>query len=262
MPVLKQVAITDIDEPQSAMRVSMDDTKLDELQDSLAKVGLLQPIGLKPAGDRWEIEYGHRRFIAARNLGWMSIMALCFAPGEVADGAAMLAENTIREDASAAEEALMFAEARERFNLDEAGLVARFRRKPDYIADRLRLLAGDQKVFAALVSKQINFSVARELNKCRGDEMRWYFLEQAIRGENGARTISQWVANHHASLVPQPSGPAPAPQLAEHDTNTAPAMSCIVCGGHLDPYNLVNVFIHKHELERILRVMHSPPGES
>lgn len=277
MPQLKTLLLNDIDEPSLPIRAAMDETKLSELCESMAEIGLLQPIGVKPLGTgclhcgreekahtarvqcqfhmRYEIEFGHRRFLAAQRLHWKEINAIIFLPDEIAEGAAMLAENAEREDVTAAEEALLFAQAQERYGLDEEGLVKRFRRSPNYIADRLNLLRNDREVFKALHERKINFSVARELNKIDDEQMRRYYLDAAIRGGANARTVASWRQQFIAQQAPATTNtPSPEPATEAPQQNT-PQVACFLCGGHLDPWNMDSVYIHKHEKEHILKLL-------
>ena len=255
MPELRRIPLRDIDEPTLPVRVSMDEEKLRELCESMSSIGLLNPISLVPRDERYEIEAGHRRFMAARQLKWFDIPALIFQPHEIATGAAMLAENVVREDITAAEEAVLFAQHMDKYNLDEAGLVARFHRSPDYIGDRLRLLRADQDVFNALLERKINFSVARELNKCDDQPQRFYFLDAAIRAQVGARVVAQWVSDWRASRpgVPTPALPPEPAAVAQDMPSTE--IACALCGGSRDPFNLTSIYIHKWELAEIRRVM-------
>ncbi len=50
--------------------------ELDELTDSLAQHGQLQPILVQPKGDHFEVLIGQRRYLAALKLGWTHIDAL------------------------------------------------------------------------------------------------------------------------------------------------------------------------------------------
>lgn len=261
MPELKRIPLADIDEPELPARAAMDEQKLNELAESMHAIGLLQPVSLVRKGTRYEIEAGHRRYKAAVMLAWREIPALVFEPGELVAGAAMLAENIEREELSAAEEALLFAQSMDRFSLDEAGLVARFRKSPDYIADRLRLLRDDPEVFNALLARKVNFSVARELNKCPDESMRRYFLHQAVIGEVGARTVAGWLRDWRANTQPAPANqPAPeTPAPAHEHIDGRPR--CEICGGDRDPWNLLSVYIHKWELAEIQRVLGRPVEE-
>lgn len=277
MPQLKTLALNDIDEPVLPIRAAMDEAKLHELAESMAGIGLLQPIGVKPLGTaclhcgkeekahtsrvqctyymRYEIEFGHRRFLAAQSLNWKEIVAVVFQVGELAEGAAMLAENAEREDVTAAEEALLFAQAQERFSLDEDGLIKRFRRSAQYIGDRLALLRNDPQIFKALHQRQINFSVARELNKIADENMRRYYLDAAVRGGTNARTVASWRQQLIAQQVPATSA-SPLPVSAvDTPPEAGSSPTCFLCGGHKDPWNLESVYIHKHEREHILRML-------
>jgi ParB/RepB/Spo0J family partition protein len=255
MPELRRVPLHEIDEPQLAMRATLDDAKLLELQTNIATIGLLQPIGIFAREGRYEIEFGHRRFLAVRNLGWRDIPALVFGDDELQHGAAMVAENTLREDVNAAEEALFYAQLIERRNLDEEKLCALVKRSPDYIGDRMRLLRQDEQVFDALLHDKLNFSVARELNKCEDEAQRRYFLHQAIMAGTGARVVRGWIDGWRATLAPPPAVPA-----APDEPSPAPPVepfkvACELCGGDRDPYNLVNIYVHRWELEEIKKVL-------
>jgi ParB family chromosome partitioning protein len=255
MPELRNLTLGEIDPPDLPIRIAMSDAKMKDLCDSMSKIGLLQPIVVKPVNGRYEIECGHRRFIAATQLGWPTIRALVFKPEELSEGAAMLAENICRESITAAEEALLFAQAQEKFSLDEDGLVAMFRRTPDYIGDRLRLLRDDAEVFKALHKRKINFSVARELNKIPDEAQRRYYLDCAIRGGVNARTVMGWRQQYTASLsTPSPTASADPP-AAEEEQPSPPDLGCFLCGGSRDPWNLESVYIHKYEKEQILKMV-------
>jgi ParB/RepB/Spo0J family partition protein len=277
MPTLARVPLADIDEPAQPVRCSMDEVKMAELVASMRTLGLLQPIGLKrlPLGahptandpidgfpleapasfQRYEIEFGHRRFIAATQLRWRDIPAMIFDASELQEGAAMIAENSHREDVNAAEEGLLFAQAQERYTLDEAGLMKRFNVSQDYLGDRMRLVREGGKVFDALLKREISFTVARELNKCADLAQREYFLDCAIRGGTGSRVVAQWIRDWRLQASP-PSSPAvaltPATDAAVDASNP---LACFICGGSKDPWALESVYIHKREKADIIAAL-------
>jgi len=250
-PTLRALPLSLIDAPPMPARVAMDDGKLQELMQSMKRDGQLQPIGVYQVGERFVISYGHRRFEAAKRIGWVELHALIFAEGEFAADAAKLAENIYREDLSAGEEALLFAEAQELYKLDEAGLCDRFHVSADYLADRLRLLSGDQRVFESVLKREINFSVARELNKCPDEEHRRYLLTVAETCGYPARVIADMVRQWRVSHAPQGPPTPPVEPAAEVNAPSPHRVCCILCGGDRDPYNLININIHRWEWERI-----------
>lgn len=253
MPETKQISLAEIDPPSTPARMAMDDTLLAELRGSMERLGLLQAIGVVSKDGRYEIVYGHRRYTCANDLQWITIECKVYHPSELAEGAAMLAENRYHEELTAAEEALLFQEHRELYGLDEQQLCERFQVTPDYLGDRFRLLRGDKRVFDALAARQIKFAVARELNKCEDEAHRRYLLDLAIRCGYPARVVSDQIREWRqqsslAQAVAQPSPPAdPPPPAPEYK------QECILCGGYRDPWNLRSVLVHEAELQVILK---------
>lgn len=49
------------------------DSELSELMVSMKQNDLMQPIGVRQSGDKYEIVFGNRRFAAAQKLGWKTI---------------------------------------------------------------------------------------------------------------------------------------------------------------------------------------------
>jgi ParB-like chromosome segregation protein Spo0J len=182
-------------------------------------------------------------------------MALVMKPGEDQGPAAMIAENTEREDVNRAQEAIWMAQLVEQHGATEDSLCALVKKSPDYVGDNFRLLKTDELVFNAVLERKINFSVARELNKCDDLPMRRNFLDQAIRSGTSARVVTDWVRNWRINTGGQPT-PVPQPQ-AESGSNAPPsyAIQCEFCGGHRDPYNMVAIYVHKWELENMKKVL-------
>jgi ParB family chromosome partitioning protein len=247
LPELKQIPLCDIDDPKSPMRSEMNDAKLDELAANMKANGLLQPIGLKivtypvapsPNGNdesgtpafpatvtRYEVVYGHRRTVCARRLDWSDITALVYGPDERIGAAQMFAENIFREDVNDADVALWIAERVEQDGWDEARLMRETGKKPDWIGDRFRLLRGDMDVFSALQSGQIKFAVARELNKCKSDKYRRFYLAQAIQGDSSSKQVSMWVASTPIELEGEPQLPHRHPRQRYRWCPTAPRLA-------------------------------------
>jgi ParB/RepB/Spo0J family partition protein len=253
-PVVGRMADIPMDairEPELPARETMDGDKLAELKDSMRAIGLQQPILVFEVSTGFEVIAGHRRYLAARELSWPNIRAIVYPAGFIDRDAVMIHENVIREDLNPAQEAVFYAQLIERRSLDEAGICALVKRSPDYIADRLKLLRGSEKVFAAVRDGEISLRVARALNRFPDRMMGDYYLDCAIRAGTSGPVVEQWLRDYLAQQG--------APQTAHHAVRTeAVALqteiakpACFLCGGALDPYNLVSVYIHKWELREI-----------
>lgn len=133
---------------------------IDSLAASISAVGLLQPVTVTPAGDKFHLVAGERRYRAARKLGWSTVPAHISADGT--DRRAMLAENTARVDLSPLDEANAY-QAR----LDDGDsindLVAVTGHTERRILGRLRLLQLSPKVQALVDTGQFNIAWAAHL---------------------------------------------------------------------------------------------------
>ncbi len=65
-------------EHQARKRSGLQSAAIEELAMSMQHVGMLQPVGVRAAGEKgmYELLWGHRRLLAAKRLGWRSISAV------------------------------------------------------------------------------------------------------------------------------------------------------------------------------------------
>lgn len=106
-PRLMEIDIDRIDSRLDQPRKYFDDKKLDELVESINRVGLLQPILVKKEmNDRFIIVAGERRLRACRRAGWTSIFGIVTS-GSVDE--VSLIENIQRQDLTPFEEAVAVA---------------------------------------------------------------------------------------------------------------------------------------------------------
>jgi ParB family chromosome partitioning protein len=99
-----EIALSLIEEDPEQPRRVFDPETLAELSASVRERGVLQPIGVTPAGEngRHRIVFGARRFRAAQLAGRTTIPVLIY-PERVADPYDQMIENIQREDLSAAD---------------------------------------------------------------------------------------------------------------------------------------------------------------
>jgi|SRR5215469_547479 len=252
----EQIEMERIAEPKLPARETMDSDKLAELAESMALIGLQQPIIVEETSVGYRIVAGHRRYLAARAIHWQRIPALVYAEDTVDTAAVMLHENVIREDLNAAQEAVWFQQLIEQHKLDEAGICALVKRNTAYVSDRLTLLRNDSKVFDACRCGDISFAVARALNRFPDVTMRRYYLDCAVRSGTSARVVNNWLQDYLAQVQP-PLKESPVESIAPvtSDSSDAVRVECFLCGGTKDPWNLVAVYIHKFELAHVQRML-------
>jgi len=166
--IYQQLSLDDIDPPALASRETVDERALEELAQSIARVGLIQAIGVRRCGARYQVVYGHRRFLACQMIGTPTIECVIVGDGDVSPEALKIIENAEREAVNPAEEAAMLHTLLANDCGGDTDVLARLlHRSREYVESRLLLLAGDRDVLAALRAGKITLSVARELNMMR-----------------------------------------------------------------------------------------------
>jgi len=256
----RKLPLSQIDEPPLAMRAEISDDAIAQLKESFALVGQLQPIGVRQLGERYQICFGHTRYLAALGLGWREMDCKVYGADETPEEAAKVAENLVRTEVTPVDEALYFAELYEQYEQDIARVCRAVGRKEDYVADRLRLLEGDEQVREALHKRQISFSVARILNQIGDEKFRRYHLDIAVRHGMTARSATEALTFYKTHHEGKPLPEAREVEVEDAPAAPAPVVACFLCGGHLDPYNMENVWIHKHERAQIEKMLREAAG--
>lgn len=229
MPSLRRVPLDQIDEPARAARTQMDDARLSELATSLAIEGLLQPIILHRILGRLQVHNGHRRYLAARSLGWPYIDAIVYEENEPRPRSGMLAENVIREDMNPLDEARELNELMDREHLTPAAACRRTGKSRSWVDARLMLLVADDVIQASVQAEEIGAGVAALLMTIPDPAWRAYYLHHAeIEGANLDR-VKGWAAQCIADLRRQEAAGEPprAPSLL--DPPPEPLWPCYLC---------------------------------
>ena len=135
----RDILLTDIDRDPDQPRQHFDEAALQELADSMAATGQAVPITVKPAGARYVIVTGERRWRAAQLLGWATIRADVQDIDAAAAQWQTLVENIQRAGLTPIEEAHAFQ------RLVDAGhtqteIARRIGKTQSYVAQKIRLL--------------------------------------------------------------------------------------------------------------------------
>ncbi len=122
-------------------RLSMDEDGLKELQASIARDGILEPLRVTRNESGYRIESGHRRWTIALALGITSVPVRVVDEGDKADEyARALITNIQREQINPVDEALAYNRLMTLGGLTKAGVAERIGIKPSRVTIRLELL--------------------------------------------------------------------------------------------------------------------------
>jgi ParB family chromosome partitioning protein len=161
---INEVEISKISVNPNQPRRDFDTAALQELADSIAAIGIIQPITLRQtADDRYQIIAGERRFRASQLAGLTTIPAYIRTANDERMMEMALVENIQREDLNSLEVALAYQQLMEQYGMTQERLSERVGKNRATVANYLRLLRLPAEVQVALKNKQIDMGHARAL---------------------------------------------------------------------------------------------------
>ena len=145
-------------------RREFDPIALQELADSIAEIGIIQPITLRKLNeDSYQIIAGERRYRASILAGLKTIPAYIRTADDENVMEMALIENIQREDLNSLEIALAYQHLIEQYELTQERLSERIGKKRTTRANYLRLLKLPAPIQVALKNKEIDMGHARAL---------------------------------------------------------------------------------------------------
>ena len=148
---------------RSQPRKRFDESKLQELAESIKEKGILEPLIVRRTDQGYELMVGERRWRAAQKAGLKEVPVLV---KEVERGEALeisLIENLQREDLNPIEAAEAFKHLIEEFNISQEDLSKRIGKDRTTIANTLRLLKLPMEVKDELLQNRITSGHARAI---------------------------------------------------------------------------------------------------
>jgi ParB family transcriptional regulator, chromosome partitioning protein len=194
-----------------------------ELGASIKLHGLLQPLLVRPAGGRFQLIAGERRWIAAKRAGLATVPCRVLQLEDRQVYEVAIEENLKRKDLGVMEKAAAFKDYLDRFACSIEELAGRLSMNRATLSNYLRLLDLPDEVKTAVNAEKISNGHARALLSlqesdqialCRrviADSLSVRKTEEAVRGIQKARAAAE-----SADVVPFPSGESHAPAAAEH----------------------------------------------
>jgi ParB family chromosome partitioning protein len=161
--VLFYCGIEEILPNRSQPRKHFDESKLQELAESIKEKGVLEPLIVRKVDQGYELIVGERRWRAAQKAGLKEVPVLV---KEVEGREALelsLIENLQRENLNPIEEAEAFKRLTEEFNISQVELATRIGKDRTTIANALRLLKLPSEVRNQLLQNRITSGHARAI---------------------------------------------------------------------------------------------------
>ncbi|HKO60684.1 MAG TPA: ParB/RepB/Spo0J family partition protein [Pyrinomonadaceae bacterium] len=188
-----EIPIDLIDPSSLQPRSVFDETKLDELAQSITANGVVQPLLLRRHGPRYELIAGERRWRAAQLAGLSKVPAVI---RNVPDDKVLelaLIENIQREDLNPIEEARAYKKLIDTVGLTQETVAERVGRDRSYVTNYLRLLKLPNDLQELLQRGKISTGHARALLGAEHVEVQRRLARKVIDQDLSVRATEQLV---------------------------------------------------------------------
>jgi ParB family chromosome partitioning protein len=242
-------------------RTMIDDEGIEALADSVRKVGVLQPIIVRPHGEEYQIVAGERRWRAARAAGLdkVPVRVMGATEGEALELA--LIENLQRQDLNPMEEARGYRRLLTEYQMTQAELADKVSKSRPAVANTLRLLDLPDEVQGMLADDKLSAGHARAVLSVQDEDKRIKLAARIVAdglSVREAENLARLYAAGGAERAPRPVSPKSFKIVARKlrrllTTNVRVRKTSTKSKIEID-------FNDEEELERIFRILTEGPA--
>ncbi len=177
---VKELDIESIEANPHQPREHFNDEHLGELAESIKKHGVLQPVVVRRAGDRYQLVIGERRLRASKMAGRPTIPAIVRDIDDDDSLKFALLENLQREDLTPVEEARGYAALRDEFGITVKEVAGMLGKDRSTVANTLRLLKLPVRVIEMLEQGKLTAGHARAILSIEGEAGQIEWAERVV----------------------------------------------------------------------------------
>lgn len=251
-----ELPVGDIHRNPNQPRVYFDEGDLEELAGSIAQVGILQPIIVRPDGIGYEIIAGERRYQAACKVGLEKVPVIVKDIDETKSLEVALVENIQRSNLNTIEEARAYKELIDRTGITQEELAKTLSKSRSSITNTLRLLDLPAEVQELVFYGDLTAGHARAILGVPSEEMRINLAHKIVNEKLSVRQTESLVALfsvEQADKSPRPSVPKSFKKVAKQlrqDLQTNVKIKQV-----RGKYKIEIEFADEDDLERLVGVM-------
>ncbi len=164
-------------------RMTFEEELLNELAASIKEHGVLQPILVRPAGERYEIIAGERRWRASKIANRDTVPAIVERFDDATALEIALIENLQREDLSPLDEAVIFKKMTDELGYSIRSLAEKLGKDKGYIENRLRLAGAPDDIRQMVAQRRDTLAAAYELMKLEDRRRRRGLIKRVVGGK-------------------------------------------------------------------------------
>jgi ParB family chromosome partitioning protein len=206
-PGLTELAVGDIDPNPHQPRSHFDEETLASLSASVRELGVLQPILVRPVGERYELIAGERRWRAARRAGLARIPAVVRTIDDSTSLEQAVVENLHRQDLNPLEEAGAYQQLIEDFGLTQDDVARRVGRSRSAVANILRLFQLPPSVQRMVRDGQLSAGHGRALLGSPDRAFQEAMARTCVERGLTVRDVEEAVRARQAGSPPAPKTP-------------------------------------------------------
>ena len=191
---IHEIDIDQISVNPNQPRREFNSTALQELADSIAEIGIIQPVTVREVNPgEYQIIAGERRYRAARMAGLAQLPAYVRTADDENIMEMALIENIQREDLNSMEIALAYQHLIEQYGLTQERLSERIGKNRATIANYLRLLKLPAPVQIGLQNRLIDMGHARALLTLSDPQLQVRLYEETVAQGYSVRRVEEMV---------------------------------------------------------------------
>jgi len=169
-----------------------------ELVASIKAMGIIEPLVVVKAGDHYQVVAGMRRLMAGTVANLLTVPCLVRKMTKEEKVKVRWMENENRKNIDALERASFIRELMEEMGWNQSEVSKKLQKSEGFISQHLKVLYGYKVVRELLGKGEISFSVARELNRAKNEEIAERLSEFARGNNAGDKQVRLWVANENS----------------------------------------------------------------
>lgn len=231
-------------EPIDPMRSDMDRDKIDDLASSIKQQGLIQPITVRPVGDKYEVVAGHRRFKACAIAGIVKIPCIIKEMSDQEVIAIRAHENLFRDDINPVDEAIYIGKLIGDDDSKIPEIARQLNRSILWVEDRLNILIYPDYFLPAVRDKKISLGVAKNLAAIQDDVYRKMFFNQAVSNGMAVWQAEYYYRQWEAGIFKDSVEILPPDETLDKPEPIKVRAKCERCGHAAESPNLKSVFTH------------------
>ncbi len=216
----ERIAVSQIDPNPFQPRQAFPEDGLNELAASIRASGIVQPVLVRRAGDRYQMVAGERRWRAALRAGLESIPAIVRDLGDSEALEIALTENLLRADLNPIEVARAYEQLQTKFGITHEQIAERLGVNRSTVTNALRLLAMDAEVQRMVAEGKLSGGHARALAGLNSHETQRQLAKMALARGLSVRQLEHLVASSARPHTRLPAGAGSKPM----DPNVRSAM--------------------------------------